>query len=107
MSHFIAWSASLFFLIGGLINLIGEESARSEYTRWGYPTYMNRLVGSLELLTAILLIPAMTRDLGAGMGISAMFGAGFTLFVHRKYRHALMPGAVIVLLVIVVAMSMD
>ncbi|WP_116082364.1 DoxX family protein [Tropicimonas sp. IMCC34011] len=107
MSHFIAWSASLFFLIGSLINLIGAESARTEYTRWGYPAYMNRLVGSLELLTAILLIPIMTRHLGAGIGISAMIGAGFTLIVHRKYRHALMPCAVIVLLVILAVLSLD
>jgi uncharacterized membrane protein YphA (DoxX/SURF4 family) len=46
----------------GAVNLVGPESVRDSFARWGYPAGFHRVTGGLEVTAGVLLlIPATSR----------------------------------------------
>ena len=77
----------------GAVNLVGPESVRDSFARWGYPAGFHRVTGGLEVTAgALLLIPATSRA-GAIGSVAILLAAVMTLIRHRDWKH--LPVAVV------------
>jgi hypothetical protein len=94
------WALAAFFALGSWFNTFDANSI-AEYRKWGYPEWFHFVTAAMELATAALLITAMTRACGAGLGCIVMIGAVATLLIHRQYTHAVLPAVIFALLVAV------
>ena len=97
----LAWALAAFFVVGCTINLLDPPATAAEYQGWGYPHWFHVVTGGMELATAVLLIAAATRLVGAAIGCLVMIGAAVTLIVHGAYAHAVLPLVILGLLVFV------
>ncbi|AXK67237.1 DoxX family protein [Burkholderia sp. IDO3] len=103
----IAWRQVLplvlaaFFVVGSLSNIVAPRSIFEEYLKWGYPHWFHFVTGSLELMTAALLVRARTRLWGAAIGCTVMVAALATVTVHGEYGHAVAPLVVATLSIVV------
>ncbi|MEG6507993.1 DoxX family protein [Methyloligella sp. 2.7D] len=95
MVHFVYWAFAFFFLVGSVVNLRPNEPIRTNYARWGYPTWFPSLTGCLELLTACLLVFPQTRFEGTVLGAAIMLAAAATVIWNKEYWHALPPVGVL------------
>jgi hypothetical protein len=96
----LSWALSAFFTLGSWFNLF-DESSIADYRKWGYPGRFHFVTAAMELGTAALLIEHTTRLFGAALGALVMVGAIATLVGHCDYSHAALPGAILVLLLVV------
>ncbi|WP_321923961.1 DoxX family protein [Paraburkholderia guartelaensis] len=80
-----------FFVVGSLSNIVAPRSIFEEYLKWGYPHWFHFVTGSLELLTALLLVRARTRLWGSALGCTVMLAALATVAVHGEYGHGVAP----------------
>jgi hypothetical protein len=84
------------FGLGGLIHLVGPGFLRLAYQRWGFPFNAHRVIGVLEILTALFLSNPVTRIWGVIL-------AGFIIFfttvalVHRGKYAYFVPGLILML----------
>jgi hypothetical protein len=78
---------ALFFvyLIAGGVNLLGGPVVRRIFNQWHYPGQFHRVVGVLELLSAVLLSFPETRIFGVVMAGTIGFFSVVTLLNHRQY----------------------
>lgn len=103
----IAWRKVLplvlaaFFVVGSLSNIVAPRSIFEEYLKWGYPHWFHFVTGSLELMTAILLVRARTRMWGSALGCTVMLAALATVTVHGEHGHGVAPLVVATLSVVV------
>lgn len=86
-----AWILAVFFVVGGLANIVGPQAILDDYERWGFPGWFHHVTGGLELLTALFLARNKTRWMGAALGALVMAAAATTLLLHGEYGHALLP----------------
>ena len=80
-----------FFVVGSLSNIVAPRSIFEEYLKWGYPHWFHFVTGSLELLTALLLVRARTRLWGSALGCTVMLAALATVTVHGEFGHGVAP----------------
>jgi len=97
----LAWALAAFFVVGSSINLLDPPSVAAEYQGWGYPPWFHFVTGGMEVATAVLLIAAATRFVGAAVGCVVMLGAAATLVIHGVYMHAVLPLVILAFLVVV------
>ncbi len=92
---------TLLFAVAGVINLAGLGPVKRDFARWGYPTWVRLLCGTLEISSAGFLLGQQTRLLGLALAGVVMIGALFTLLRNREpFRHlapALIFSALVVL----------
>ena len=69
--------AALFFLTG-IPKLLGAEGWRHHFAAWGYPDWLRLVVGTLELVSAVLLLVPKLATLGACGVVLVMVGATYT-----------------------------
>jgi len=75
---------SAFFAVQGFVKLAGSPAWVSRFRGWGYPDHFYLVVGSAELLGAVLLlIPGLAR-FGALLLMVIMAGAAVTHILHRE-----------------------
>lgn len=96
----LAWFLAVFFVVGAVGNWFASAHTRADYVRWGYPDWFHRVTATLELVAAALLVFAATRLWGVTLATAVMLAASATLLRHKEYKHALLPGAVLLLLVL-------
>jgi hypothetical protein len=85
---------TVFFIFGGLSNIIAPRHILEEYAHWGYPVWFHFVTGMLELGTAVLLALPKTRRIGATLGCCVMLGAVATVVLHGEFAHAT-PGLIV------------
>lgn len=90
-----------FFVVGSLSNIAAPRSIFEEYLKWGYPHWFHFVTGSLELMTAILLMRARTRLWGSALGCTVMLAALTTVTVHGEYGHGIAPLVAVTLSIVV------
>jgi putative oxidoreductase len=75
----LAGALALVFVASGVPKVVGAQEARDNFEKWGYPDWFRPVVGTTELLAALLLISPRLRVAGA----SARFwgAAGLTLLM--------------------------
>jgi uncharacterized membrane protein YphA (DoxX/SURF4 family) len=100
LPEFVRWLLVMFFILGGVANIVGPRSIRDSYTRWGFPPWFRFITGLLELASALMIaLPHLQRP-GLLLGAAVMAAAAATLIHHREWRH--LPPAAIVIVIIVV-----
>lgn len=98
IAHGLAAIVSLFFVVGGLINIIAPAHITQDYERWGYPNWFHYLTGFLELLAALLIIIPMTRIAGSALGGAVMVAAVATLIWHGSFPRAIVPSVALLII---------
>ncbi len=92
------WLLAAGFLGAGLFNATGTATTRSDFVRWGYPSWWCRLTGGLELVCAVLIAVPASRSLGLGLGATIIAVAVLTVLRHRDFSHLVPLGAFAALL---------
>ena len=87
---------TVLFGVSGLLHLAGLGFIRLAYRRWGFPFNAHRVVGVLEILTALFLSNPVTRIWGVIMGGFLIFFATVALLNHGKYAYSV-PGLLLML----------
>lgn len=84
------------FGASGLLHLVGPNFLKSAYRRWGFPFNAHRVIGVLEIITALFLSNPVTRIWGVIMAAFIIFFGTFALVNHGKYVYSL-PGLILML----------
>ncbi|VFR54306.1 hypothetical protein BRI6_4547 [plant metagenome] len=96
----LAFLLAAFFAVGAAVNLLALGGAEQDYARWGYPRGFHFISGTLELLTALLLLRRRTRRWGAVLGAVIMASAGATVVLNGETGRVFAPAVVLVLCVV-------
>jgi putative oxidoreductase len=84
-SRIAVWASRLLaamFLFAGLTKLLGAEGDIQHFAAWRYPDWFRPVVGSIEVVSAVLLLVPRAAYLGAA-GISVtLLWAGYTFLVR-------------------------
>ena len=106
-SRIAVWVSRLLaamFLFAGSTKLLGAEGDIQHFAAWRYPDWFRFVVGSIEVVSAVLLLIPRTAFVGA-VGISVtLLWAGYTFLVRvpEESRRAL---PTLVLLVMIAAVG--
>jgi hypothetical protein len=100
----LIWLLVAAFAGAGLVNAIGAAGAKSNFVRWGYPSWWCYLTGGLELVTAALVALPGSRQAGLVLGAVIIAAAVLTVLRRREFVH-LAPLSVFVALLALAAMS--
>ena len=84
------------FGASGLLHLAGPSFVSRAYRRWGFPSNAHRVIGVLEILTALFLSNPVTRIWGVILAAFIIFFGTFALVNHGKYVYSL-PGLILML----------
>ena len=69
---------ALFFLAAGVPKLLGVPAHVEHFATWRYPDWFRLVVGTVEVMSAILLLIPRLAYLGAAGITVVMFGATYT-----------------------------
>lgn len=97
----LVWLSAAAFLIGAFINMSGYQKIRASFVRLGFPSWWCWVTAALELLTAVLLVTAGFRYIGAALGACIMLAAIAAIVRIRNYRE--LPSPVVFLLLLALA----
>lgn len=98
LDNIVSWILAVFFVVGGVGNIVAPGPIAEEYARWGYPAWFHFVTGALELAAAGLIPRHATRWAGLALGAGVMLGAVATVLVHQEFMHALAPAIVLALI---------
>jgi hypothetical protein len=89
-----AWLVASAFGLSAVLHLAGLRPLREVYERWEYRRNTHRVIGALNIITAIFLAVPQTRLWGVTLAAAILFGAVVTLLNHRHYLFAV-PGMIL------------
>lgn len=92
------------FLAAGAAKLAGSEALAARFAEWGYPAWMMRAVGVVEVAGALLLLSRRLVT-GAGLLVLVMLGAIGTHVTAGEWLAVLAPVAVLVLIVVLLHLA--
>jgi uncharacterized membrane protein YphA (DoxX/SURF4 family) len=73
---------AIMFLFAGTTKLLGSERDIGHFAAWGYPDWFRYVIGSAEVVSAVLLLIRRVSYVGA-VGISiTLLWAGYTFLVR-------------------------
>ncbi|MEP6830982.1 MAG: DoxX family protein [Rhizomicrobium sp.] len=84
------------FGIGGLLHMARPGFVRHAYRRWGFPSNAHRVIGVLQILTALFLSNPVTRIWGVILAGFIIFFATVALLNRGKYVYSV-PGLLLML----------
>ena len=76
--HLLAFILALLFFATGGTKLVDFPSHVASFAKWGYPAWFMYVIGSVEVISGLLLIFPFTRYYGATLIVIVMIGAIFT-----------------------------
>ncbi len=85
------YALALTLTVLGLLQLTGLRVFRELCLRWGYSAHLTRVIGALDLLTAIFLATSHARLVAVLLAAAVNFVAVVLLLKNRAYLLAL-PG---------------
>jgi hypothetical protein len=100
----VAYGLVALFGFAGLVNVTGNSAVRAVYRFWHYPRQFYRVVGALELLTALFLAVPQLRIWGIILGGLIAFFAVVALLNHRHYAMSV-PGMLLLMLLVPAALG--
>lgn len=98
------WFLVVAFSGAGLANVIRSSATRSDFVRWGYPSWWGIVAGGLEIVSAGLIAFPVSRMAGIVLGAAIIAAALLSVLRHREYSH-LAPLSVFVTLIAVAVVS--
>ena len=84
------------FGAGGLLHMAGPAFVRGAYRNWGFHSNAHRVVGVLQILTALFLSNPVTRIWGVILAGFIIFFATVALLNRGKYAYSV-PGLLLML----------
>ena len=96
----LAWSLALFFFVGGGVNIVAPPSVRDGFIRWGFPSWFHFVVGAMEIAAAAMLVVPALHIFGLLLSAATMMSAVIVVLYQREYTHAILPGAVLLVIAI-------
>ena len=84
------------FGVSGVLHMAGPRFVRDAYSAWGFPRNAHRVVGVLEILTALFLSNPVTRIWGVILAGFIIFFATVALLNRGKYAYSV-PGLILML----------
>ncbi len=100
-SWVIAVVLALAFFGFGMLKLTSQPMMVANFAGWGFPSWFLYVTGSIEVISAVLLLIPRTALVGAALLVCTMIGA---LVTHLTHGQAAMIGAPGVLLVLLLAL---
>lgn len=101
MTWVLAVAAAALFLASAAGKLSAQPQMVENFRRWGFSDGLRQFVGSAELVGALgLLLPATATLAGCGLAV-IMLGAVFVHLGHGEGAIALVPAALLVLVLAV------
>ncbi|MGV3525692.1 MAG: DoxX family protein [Candidatus Sericytochromatia bacterium] len=97
----ILWVLATTFIISGLLKFSGSPLLSESFVNWGYPAAFVYLVGVVELAGGLLLLNRHSAFFGGIILALEMFAAFFTHFVHGEAIVAIVPLALMSMLILV------
>jgi hypothetical protein len=97
----LAMIVAVLFAVAGVVNLAGRGAVKRDFARWGYPAWFRLFCGTLELVSAALLLGQPTRVVGLTLAGAIMIGALCTLLRNREPFQHLAPALIFSALVVV------
>jgi len=85
ITQLAVYVVSTLFLAAGILNLSGIRAVRAVYRFWHYRRGFHRIIGALELVTALFLIVPQLRIWGLMLAAPIVFFSVVTLLNHRQY----------------------
>lgn len=95
--HILAGLLTVFFIVGGTLNLMASPETVEEYVRWGYPGWFPYVTGILEWSAAVLIAIPSTRLAGSALAGLVMAAAGATVLSNGEYAHIIPPAVILTL----------
>jgi hypothetical protein len=89
-----AWLVASAFAVSAVVHLAGIKPLRELYARWEYRRNSHRVIGALNVVTALFLAVPETRLWGVALAAAILFGAVVALLNHRHYLFAV-PGVIL------------
>ncbi|MBP0439240.1 DoxX family protein [Tianweitania sediminis] len=96
----LAWLLGAFFVVDGVLNLVGIKPVKNSFKRWNLPSWFHLFNGLVQLVTGLLVLWYPTRPLGLLLGALICLAIFAILARHRDWGH--FPPSVILLIVILV-----
>jgi hypothetical protein len=84
------------FGAGGMLHMAGPAFVRRAYRNWGFHSNAHRVVGVLQILTALFLSNPVTRIWGVILAGFIIFFATVALLNRGKYAYSV-PGLLLML----------
>jgi hypothetical protein len=84
------------FGAGGMLHMVGPAFVRRAYRNWGFHSNAHRVVGVLQILTALFLSNPVTRIWGVILAGFIIFFATVALLNRGKYAYSV-PGLLLML----------
>ena len=100
----IAYSLVALFALAGLVSVTGNSAVRATYRLWHYPRRTHRVVGVLELLTALFLAVPQLRIWGVILGGLIVFFSVVALLNRRHYALSI-PGMLLLVSLVPAALA--
>jgi hypothetical protein len=98
----LAWLLAAFFVISGVLNLVGFKPMQEQLLGWGFPSWFRFVNGICDLLIGALIAWYPTRVFGLALGVLLCAVIWIVLLRHRDYGHML-PSVVLFALLLVTA----
>jgi hypothetical protein len=106
MSHnIVIWLLVVAFFGAGLFNVVGTRATQDNFARWGYPRWWCRVTGSLEIVSAGLIILPASRLVGMTLGALIITAAIITVLRRQEFSHTVPLGVFAVLFVLAATTS--
>lgn len=77
---------------------MAPPSIRDGFIRWGFPSWFHFVVGAMEIGAAAMLLVPTLRIPGLLLGAATMMSAVIVVIYQGEYTHAVLPGAVLLVI---------
>ncbi|WP_336761275.1 DoxX family protein [Asaia sp. VD9] len=71
----------------GLVNLLGRDTLRAQFVRWGYPGWWCRVTGALEWVSVGLMTFPQMQMAGQVLAVMILLAVLITLLRWRAFSH--------------------
>jgi hypothetical protein len=89
LPHFLAGALAVTFAVAAVIDMAGSRYVRARFRRWRYPRQFYRVMGVLQLFTALFLAVPQLRIWGIILAGLITFFWVVTLLNHRQWSWAM------------------
>jgi len=86
-AQWLTWLLAAFFVVNGVINIVGPKPMRDSFRDWGFPSYWHMVNGAVLLLTGVLLLTPQLRPLGFLLGALECLAIWITLVRVKALSH--------------------
>ncbi|NPT43080.1 DoxX family membrane protein [Paraburkholderia sp. 1N] len=94
------------FLAAAVVNLIGPQTIRAEFAKWGYPDWLRMTVATAEFVGSILLFIPRTQWLGASILLVVTLGILVSFTRSKEWMRMQYPFVLLFLLVAILEQTL-